>query len=215
MEMSSKRLLSRLAIAGAVTSAVVAVAATAAFGHSASTPANIATGETLFTSSGCSACHTFKYARATGKIGPNLDTPVLTVAQIEKQITDGGDAIMTKAAAAKYKFPMSSFKSRLSTTKIDDIAEFVYTDRDKAPPAASKTTTTPATTTPATTTPATTTPATTTPATTTPATTTTASTGGGTDTLDDCPTGKTIPTSGNTDGDDDDNGAQTDGDGCI
>ncbi len=83
----------------------------------------------------------------------------------------------------------------------------------KAPAPPKTTTTTTTTTTPVTTTPVTTTPATTTTAA--PPPTTTSSSGGGTDTLDDCPTGKTIPTSGNTDGDDDDTGAQSDGDGCI
>lgn len=48
-----------------------------------------------------------------------------------------------------------------------------------------------------------------------PPTTTTTLGPGGTDVIDGCPTGKTIPTSGNSDGDDDETGGQSDGDGCI
>jgi cytochrome c551/c552 len=33
-----------------------------------------AAGKALFTSSGCAACHTFKPAASTGKVGPSLDT---------------------------------------------------------------------------------------------------------------------------------------------
>jgi cytochrome c2 len=34
---------------------------------------NAAAGKTTFTSSGCSACHTFAPAGANGKVGPDLD----------------------------------------------------------------------------------------------------------------------------------------------
>lgn len=34
---------------------------------------NAANGKALFSSSGCSACHTFKPANANGKVGPDLD----------------------------------------------------------------------------------------------------------------------------------------------
>jgi hypothetical protein len=121
------------------------------------------------------------------------------------QITKGGCAVLTKAACAKYKFKMTPFKPRLTTAQIADVAQFVYTDRGKAPtgpPPATTTTTT--TTAPGQTT---TTPVTTT----TPGTTTTPAGGGN----DGCPPGVTIQTSGNTDGDDDETGRPSDADGCI
>ncbi len=37
---------------------------------------NPAAGKPIFTAQGCAACHTFKAAGATGKIGPNLDNLV-------------------------------------------------------------------------------------------------------------------------------------------
>jgi len=46
----------------------------AAAGTTATAPAgNAAAGKTQFTSSGCVACHTFKPAASTAKIGPDLD----------------------------------------------------------------------------------------------------------------------------------------------
>src|SRR5580700_7355498 len=89
----------------AVACVVLAVGAAVAIGRPATTtPKAISTGEHLFMTVGCSACHTFKAARATGKIGPSLDTVKLTMAQLVTQITKGGCAVMTPAACAKYKF---------------------------------------------------------------------------------------------------------------
>jgi mono/diheme cytochrome c family protein len=222
MNKSSKPVFVRVAAGAALLALLVAgVAAGAAGVRVASTPsASVSAGLKLFTSSGCSACHTFRAAAATGKIGPSLDTVKLTQAQIITQVTSGGCAVMTKTACAHYKFSMSSFKSRLSKTQITEVAAFVYTERNKAPLPGTKTTTKSTTTATTTSTPPPTTtagapPPTTTAAAPPPTTTATGGGGGGTDTQDNCPAGKTIPTSGNTDGDDDDNGAQSDGDGCI
>ena len=57
---------------------------------------NAAAGKATFTSSGCSACHTFKPAGANGKVGPDLDE--------------------LKAAAAKAGQPLDKF----ITTSIED-----------------------------------------------------------------------------------------------
>jgi mono/diheme cytochrome c family protein len=57
---------------------------------------NAAAGKTTFTSSGCSACHTFKPAGANGKVGPDLD--------------------MLKDAAQKAGQPLDKF----ITTSIED-----------------------------------------------------------------------------------------------
>jgi mono/diheme cytochrome c family protein len=57
---------------------------------------NAANGKTVFSSSGCSACHTFKPANANGKVGPDLD--------------------QLKASAAKAGKPLDEF----ITTSIED-----------------------------------------------------------------------------------------------
>ena len=197
-------------IAAAVFLGVLALAAgaAAALGNPLAGGTSISTGQTLFSSVGCSACHTFKFARATGKIGPNLDPVKLTQAQIVTQITKGGCAVMTPAACAKYTFKMSPFSPRLTKAQIADVAVFVYTDRNKAPTGPPPATTTTRTTTTSTTTPG----GTTTTGTTT---TTPAGGGGGGGAANECPPGTTIPTSGNTDGDTDEAGQPTDFDGCL
>jgi cytochrome c551/c552 len=66
-------------------------------GTTATQPAgNAANGKTVFSSSGCSACHTFKPAAANGKVGPDLD--------------------QLKASAAKAGQPLAQF----ITTSIED-----------------------------------------------------------------------------------------------
>jgi mono/diheme cytochrome c family protein len=198
-----------LITAAALSVVAIAVVVANALGGNA---ANVAAGQKLFVSSGCGGCHTFKYAGAKGTIGPSLDKVVLTLPLLEKAISKGGAAVMTPAQLAKYKFKMTPFAGKLSTAQIATLAGFVLVERNKAP--APGTTTTPAKGGGGTTT-------------TTPTgggggggggggtTTTTGGGGGGTDVIDGCPPGKTIATSGNTDADDDDNGGQTDGDGCI
>ena len=199
--------IGQVAAALVVVSIAVAMAAAAAVGRTAASPSasQIAAGEKLFTTVGCSACHTFKAARATGKIGPSLDPVKLTTAQLITQITKGGCAVLTKAACAKYQFKMSPFKPRLTTAQIADVAAFVFADRNHAPVGPAPTTTAATTTTSST------------GKTTTPVTTTTTSAGGGGATAQpECPPGVTIQTSGQTDGDTDETGASpTDFDGCL
>ncbi len=177
----------------------VSVVSAGAFGHSGATApkviGNAVTGKTLFTSAGCSSCHVLAAAKSKGKIGPSLDAETLTEAKIITQITNGGYGVMGIAAKKQYPFPMSSFKSKLTAAKIQDIAAFVYTKRTGK---VITTTTTSSTTT------------TTTTTTSGPATTTTTTAAG-----NGCPPGTTIPTSGATDNDGEENGDPSDGDGCI
>ena len=213
----SRRQLRRLVAAAALSLVAISVVVGNALGGSAAT---VPAGQKVFVSSGCGGCHTFKYAGAKGTIGPNLDKVILTLPLLEKAISKGGAAVMTKAQLAKYKFKMTPFAGKLSTAQIATLAGFLLTDRNKAPA-------------PGTPTGGSTGGGTTTPSsggggggtTTTTGggggggggttTTTGGGGGGGTDVIDNCPAGKTIPTSGNTDADDDDTGGQTDGDGCI
>lgn len=199
------RLIRRLVPLSALLIVIVSVVSAGAFGHGGSAPkvkvvGNAIAGKPLFTSAGCSSCHVLAAAKAKGKIGPSLDTETLTEAKIITQITNGGYAVMGIAAKKQYPFPMAGFKSRLTAAKIQDIAAFVFTKRTGAPAATTTTSSTTTTIKSSTTT---------TTISTSPATTTTKPVGDG------CPAGTTIPTSGATDNDGDENGDPSDGDGCI
>jgi mono/diheme cytochrome c family protein len=188
--------------------ATAALLTTGALVGSAATPQpNAVLGQTQFTSAGCGACHMFAAARSKGKIGPDLDAPILSVPQIVQQITLGGYTILGNAAKKQYPFPMAAFKGKLSTAEISNIAAFVYLSRNaKAVPkgasipitygkgggstSKSSTSTTPSSSTTATAPPA-----------------PLANNG--------CPAGQTIQTSGATDNDGDEGGAPSDNDGCI
>ena len=71
-----------------------------------------AAGKAVFTSAGCSGCHTLKDAGASGTVGPNLDQLKPSQAVVQKQVTNGG-AIMP------------AFKDKLSAKQIDDVAAYV------------------------------------------------------------------------------------------
>jgi mono/diheme cytochrome c family protein len=72
----------------------------------------------LFSSAGCSGCHTFKAAGATGNVGPNLDESSIDQAGAIKQITNGGGG-------------MPPFKDKLKPDQIDALAKFVVENRAK------------------------------------------------------------------------------------
>lgn len=73
---------------------------------------NPAAGAAIFTSSGCTGCHTLAAAHATGTVGPNLDQLKPDYRAVTAQVTNGGAA-------------MPAFKSTLSTQKIADVAAYV------------------------------------------------------------------------------------------
>ncbi len=189
----------RLVPLTALAAVVVAVVSAGAFGGGAVTApsGNAVNGKKLFASSGCGACHVLKSAGAKGTIGPNLDTLTPTYAQIVAQITKGGPSIMGKAAAA-YKFPMASFKGKLTTKQIQDVAAFVFTTSLRK--AAPKTTTTTAAAT---------------SSSSTGSSSTGSSTGAAAANPDGCPPGLTIVTNASDDHDDDDIGGPNDFDGCV
>ncbi len=72
-----------------------------------------AAGKAIFTSSGCSGCHTMAAVGATGTVGPNLDEYLPPLTLIVDRVTHGTGT-------------MPSFKSRLSVKQIKDVAAFVY-----------------------------------------------------------------------------------------
>jgi mono/diheme cytochrome c family protein len=71
-----------------------------------------APGAKVFASAGCGACHTLKAAKATGKVGPNLDVLRPTAAQVASQVRSGGGG-------------MPSYAGRLGRTQISQVAAFV------------------------------------------------------------------------------------------
>ena len=79
-----------------------------------STQGNPTAGKAVFTSAGCTGCHTLKAAGATGTVGPNLDDLKPAYATIVHQVEVGGG-------------PMPAFKGQLTDTQIHNVAAFVYT----------------------------------------------------------------------------------------
>ena len=73
-----------------------------------------AAGKQVFTSAGCTGCHTLKAAGSTGTVGPNLDQLKPAEATVVHQVEVGGG-------------PMPAFKGTLSATQIQNVAAFVYT----------------------------------------------------------------------------------------
>jgi mono/diheme cytochrome c family protein len=69
-------------------------------------------GKKIFTSAGCSSCHTLADAGATSQTGPNLDIAKPMAAQIVAQVTQGGGA-------------MPSFAGQLSSDEIQAVADYV------------------------------------------------------------------------------------------
>ena len=71
-------------------------------------------GAKVFADAGCGSCHTMAAARATGKVGPNLDELRPNQQRVEKQVRSGGNG-------------MPSFASKLSAAEIKAVAGFVAT----------------------------------------------------------------------------------------
>jgi mono/diheme cytochrome c family protein len=69
-------------------------------------------GKAVFTSAGCSGCHTLKAAGATGTVGPNLDQVKPSYDKVVHQVEVGGGA-------------MPPFKGTLTPKQIQDVAAFV------------------------------------------------------------------------------------------
>jgi mono/diheme cytochrome c family protein len=69
-------------------------------------------GKQVFTSAGCSGCHTLKDAGATGNVGPNLDQLKPSKDVVAHQVEVGGGA-------------MPAFKGQLSDAQIQAVAAYV------------------------------------------------------------------------------------------
>jgi mono/diheme cytochrome c family protein len=84
-----------------------------------------AAGKAVFTSSGCTACHTLKAANATGTVGPDLDKtlPDKDAAFIHTSIVDPNAYI---APGYSKGIMPENFGTQLSSKQIDDLVAFVY-----------------------------------------------------------------------------------------
>jgi cytochrome c6 len=68
--------------------------------------------EGQFASLGCASCHTLQAADSHGSTGPDLDERKPSVAEAERQITEGGGG-------------MPAYRDRLSAAEIRALAQYV------------------------------------------------------------------------------------------
>lgn len=92
--------------------ATLALACATALAVAASGCGGSSQGKKLFTSAGCSGCHTLADAGATGQTGPNLDMLRPMAAQVAAVVEQGGGA-------------MPSFAGQLSSDQIKAVADYV------------------------------------------------------------------------------------------
>jgi mono/diheme cytochrome c family protein len=106
------------AAATTTTAPTTTTAATTTTGATTTSPAppsqgDATAGKIVFTSAGCSGCHTLKAAGSTGNVGPNLDQLKPPLDTVVHQVENGGGA-------------MPAFKDQLSAKQIQDVAAFVF-----------------------------------------------------------------------------------------
>jgi mono/diheme cytochrome c family protein len=85
---------------------------TSGSGSGTGTQSTQISGKAVFTSAGCSRCHTLKDAGATGSVGPNLDQVQPSAADVS-QIVKSGSGVMP------------SFSGKLSDAQIAAVATYV------------------------------------------------------------------------------------------
>jgi len=99
---------------------------------------DVAAGKALFTSSGCSSCHTFTPAGATGQVGPNLDTAPssdakadhnMALAAFVKQSIVDPNAYIAKGYSSGIM--PQTFGKQLKPSQIDDLVAFVLSGASK------------------------------------------------------------------------------------
>jgi mono/diheme cytochrome c family protein len=90
-----------------------------------------AAGKAVFLSAGCAACHTFKAAGATGKVGPDLDTAPAVDAKKDTMALAAfvRESIVSPNAFIAPGFPKGvmpqNFGTSLSKAKIDALVSFI------------------------------------------------------------------------------------------
>ncbi|MBV8479263.1 MAG: c-type cytochrome [Actinobacteria bacterium] len=112
----------------AATTAAATTTAAAATGGSA------VAAKAIFSGAGCAACHTFKPAGATGKIGPDLDTAPEKDAKKDKMALAAfiKQSIVDPNAYISPGFPKSvmppNFGSTLGSAKVDELVNYIASD---------------------------------------------------------------------------------------
>jgi mono/diheme cytochrome c family protein len=101
--------------------ATTTTASTGTTATSTATQGDAVAGKSVFSSAGCSGCHTLKAAGATGTVGPNLDQAKPDYRLATSRVTNG-------------KGVMPSFKGQLSDQQIADVAAFVVKATGGTPP---------------------------------------------------------------------------------
>jgi len=119
------------AAAPATTSAPATTTAAAPTTTAAATPAPSANGKAIFISAGCGACHTFKAAGTSAKIGPDLDTAPAADAKKDNMALAAfvKQSIVDPNAYISPGFPKgvmpSTFGQTLSSAKIDALVSYI------------------------------------------------------------------------------------------
>jgi cytochrome c6 len=109
--------MNRPLIGAAALSCAIAVAGCGGGGggggsSTAAPPPTATSGKQLFTTVGCSNCHTLADAGAKGQVGPDLDTVKPATAAVVRQVTHGGGG-------------MPAFAGQLSAPQIRAVARYV------------------------------------------------------------------------------------------
>jgi len=99
-------------VAAAAAVVAIAVAIKPSGENASATPGDISAGKAVFTSAGCTGCHTLADAGATGTVGPNLDAAKPSDALVVERVTNGEGA-------------MPSFRAKLGETQIQEVAAYV------------------------------------------------------------------------------------------
>jgi mono/diheme cytochrome c family protein len=107
----------RFAIAAVLLAFVAGCGGSDDDGSATPAPATAADGAALFTAN-CSSCHTLAVAKASGKVGPDLDQLRPGPELVTTQVNNGGGA-------------MPSFKGKLSDAQIKAIADYVSSNAGK------------------------------------------------------------------------------------
>ena len=119
------------ASAPATTTAPAATTTAKAAATTTAVAAPTAAGKAVFLSGGCAACHTFKAAGATGKVGPDLDTAPAIDAKKDNMALDAfvRESIVSPNAFIAPGFPKGvmpqTFGTSLSKAKIDALVSFI------------------------------------------------------------------------------------------
>ena len=100
---------------------------------------NAAAGKSVFASSGCGSCHTFKPAGSTGSIGPNLGSAPAADAKADHGMALAAfvkESIVNPDAYVPKGYPKgvmpSTFGKSLSKSQLDDLVAFIVSGTSKS-----------------------------------------------------------------------------------